>query len=95
MLKNRLFNVVIGLSLVVIVVLTVSQAVETTKIVSAASGSPDTSSCFSGMDRLSLTSVYVEEASGWFPYTNKGPTGVNGGLIDLLSNSRGCTSGKE
>ena len=95
MLKNRLFNVVIGLSLVVIVVLTVSQAVETTKIVSAASGSPDAFGCFSAMDRLSLTSVYVEEAGGWFPRTNKGSTGVEGGLLELLSNSRGCTAGKE
>ncbi len=95
MFKNRLFNVVIGLSLVVIVVLTISQAVETTKIVSAASGPPDTSGCFSAMDRLSLTSEYVEEAGGWFLRTNKGSTGVEGGLLELLSNSRGCTAGKE
>ena len=95
MLKSRLFNVFIGVALMVVIVLTISQAVETTRVVLAASSSPDTSGCFSGMDRLSLISVYVEEASGWFSYTNKGPTGVNGGLIDLLSNSRVCTSGKE
>jgi len=95
MLKDRLFNAFIGVALVVIVALTISQAVETTKVVSAASGSPDTSGCFSGIDRFSLTSVYVEEAGGWFPRTNKGLTGVDGGLLDLLSNSRGCTTGKE
>ena len=95
MLKDRLFNAFIGVALMVVIVLTISQAVETTKVVSAASGSPDTSGCFSGIDRLSLTSVYIEDAGGWFPRTNKGSTGVDGGLIDLFSNSRGCTSGKE
>ncbi len=95
MLKNRLFNVVIGVALMVVIVLTISQAVETIKVVSAASGSPDTSGCFSAMDRLSVTSGYVEDAGSWFPRTNKGLTGVDGGLIDLLSNSHGCTAGKE
>jgi hypothetical protein len=95
MLKDRLFHIFIGVALMVVIVLTISQAVETTKVVSAASVSPGASGCFSGMDRLSLTSVYMEEAKAWFPRTNKGLTGVDGGLIDLFSNSRGFTSGKE
>ena len=95
MLKNRLFNTFIGVALIVVIVLTINQAVETTKVVSAASGSPDSTSCFSGIDRLSLTSVYIEKISGWFPRTNKGLTGVDGGLLDLLSNNRSCSLIKE
>ena len=95
MLKKHLFNVVIGFALVVVIVLTISQAMKTTKVVSAASGSPDTSDCLSLMDRLSLTSVYIEEISGWFPRTNKGLTGVDGGLLDLLSNNQSCSIIKE
>jgi len=93
MLKNR--YVFIGIALVVIIILTISQIVEMTKIVSAASASPDATGCFSAMDRLSLTSVYVKEINGWFPHTNKGPTGVDGGLLALLSNYHACKIGKE
>ena len=95
MLKNRLFNAFIIVALAVTVVLTISQAVETTKVISAASGSSDEAYCFSGMNRLSLTSVYMKEINGWFPRTNKGPTGIDGGLLNLLSNYHACKIGKE
>jgi len=94
MLRNYLFNVFIVLALVVMVVLTISQAIETTKVVSAASSSSSEAYCFSGMDRLSLTSQYVEEVGGWFPRTNSGFTGFDGGLIYLLSSHRACSSSK-
>lgn len=95
MIKNRLFNIFIIVALAVTVVLTISQAVETTKVVSAASVSPDAAGCFSAMNRLSLTSVYMKEIAGWFPRTNKGLTGVDGGLLELLSNNRSCSIIKE
>ena len=95
MSTNRLFNVFIFAALVVIVVLTISQAVATTKVVLAASNSSNALYCFSGMDRLSLTSVYVEEARAWIPLTNHGATGVDGGLLELLSKSRSCSVVKE
>ncbi|MCI0552610.1 MAG: hypothetical protein L0287_16790 [Anaerolineae bacterium] len=91
MLKNRLLNVVIVIALVVMVVLMISQTIEMAKVVSAASGSPNEAYCFSGMDRLSLTSVHVLEAGGWFPRTNSGFTGFDGGLIHLLSSHRACS----
>jgi len=91
MLKNRLFNTFITIALVVTVVLTISQAIETTKVVSASSGSSYEAYCFLGMDRLSLTSEYVEEVAGWFPRTDSGFTGFDGGLIHLLSNQRACS----
>jgi hypothetical protein len=95
MLKNRLFNVSIIVTLAVVVLLTISQAIETTKVVSAAAISPDAAGCFFGMDRLSLISVYIKEIRSWFPHTNEGPTGVDGGLLDLLSNYHACKIGKE
>ena len=95
MLTNRLFNVFIVAALVVIVVLTISQAVETTKVVSAASNSSSAVYCFSGMDRLSFTAVYGKETNAWFPHTNNGSTGVDGGLLELLSNNRSCSIRKE
>lgn len=94
MLRNYLFNVFIVIALVVTVVLTISQAVETTKVVSAASGPSSEAYCFSGMDRLSLSSVYVEEVGGWYPRMNSGFTGFDGGLIHLLSSHRACSNSK-
>ena len=94
MLRNYLFNLFIVIALVVIVVLTISQAIETTKVVSASSGVSNEVYCFSGMDRISLTSVYVEEAGGWYPRTNSGFTGFDSGLIHLLSTQRTCSGSK-
>lgn len=94
MIRNHIFNVCIVTALVLTVVLTISQAIETTKVVSAASGASEEAYCFSGMDRISLASVYVKEAGGWFPRTNSRFTGFDGGLIHLLSNHRSCSNSK-
>lgn len=94
---NRLCNISIAAVLVIVVALTIWQSAETTKIVSAAPQQNslfDTGYCFSGMDRLSLEGAYVEGA-GWVSYTDQGPTGVNGGLLELLSKSQSCSIGKE
>jgi hypothetical protein len=93
MSRSRLFNALIASALAIVVALTVWQSVETTKVVSAAQNQdgPSDTVCFSGMDRLSLTSNYVPEARVWIPNTNKGPTGVDGGLMSLLSSYRSCS----
>jgi hypothetical protein len=97
MSTNRLFNLLIVAALVAVVALTIWQSIETTKVVSAASqqNSSSNTTCLSSTDRLSLTSIYNKEASAWFPRTNQGPTGVDGGLLELLSNYRSCSIGKE
>ena len=94
MLRNNLFNVFIVIALVVMVVLTISQAIETSKVVAASADSSNEVYCLSGMDHLSLTSVYVEETGGWYPRTNSGFTGFNGGLIHLLSTQHTCSNSK-
>jgi hypothetical protein len=94
MIRNYLFNVFIVIALVVMVVLAISQAIETTKVVSAASGASNETYCLSGMDRFSLTSVYIERVGGWYPRTNSGFTGFDGGLMHLLSTHHACSSSK-
>jgi len=91
MYTNRLLNVSIAVALITLIALTIWQSIETTKVVSAAS-QQNAAYCISGIERLSMTSVYVEQARAWIPYTGNGPTGVDGGLLELLSNSRSCAT---
>ncbi len=46
--------------------------------------------CLSARDRISLSSVYIQGAHAWFPRTAQGVTGVDGGLIELLSARNAC-----
>jgi hypothetical protein len=78
MFKNRLFNVFVAMALVIVVALTVREAVATTVI-----------ECTSLPSRYSLRTEYVDGM--WVPYTDDGPAGVDGGLIDLMSNYRTCS----
>jgi hypothetical protein len=41
--------------------------------------------------RYSIRSEYLEEAGIWLTFTEDGPTGVDGGLIDLLFMYRNCS----
>ncbi|HEY6072788.1 MAG TPA: hypothetical protein VIV15_05170 [Anaerolineales bacterium] len=47
--------------------------------------------CISVGERLTIRSVYMQGARSWFPRTPNGPTGVDGGLIQVLSGSRSCS----
>lgn len=89
---NRLFNVLVTVALIAVVMFTLWESIETTKVVSAQSENMVSDSpCFSGADRLALTAVYTDESRAWVPITQKGPAGVDGGLIELLSNYRTCS----
>ena len=98
MFKHRLFNILAIVALVVVTALTIQQALETTKVVHAAeiygqhNHSTEPSLCsLSIVDRSSLHSVYIKQMGIWVPRTNAGPTGVDGGLIQLLSEYRACS----
>lgn len=41
--------------------------------------------------RYSIRNGYVEGMNMWLPQTEDGPTGVDGGLINLLSSYRACS----
>lgn len=94
MIKNRLFNVFVMAALTLMVVLAVQGAIETRKVAArAAEHSPGEVLCDLPLaERTSIQRVYVEGMDTWLTYTDGGPTGVDGGLIHLLSNARNCSN---
>jgi hypothetical protein len=94
MLRNRLFNALILAALVIVIAITVQEAAATATMMSEADSHKGgrTSECASLPSRYSLHTVYVEELGKWLPHTEEGPTGVDGGLIDLLSKYRACSN---
>ena len=93
MFKNRFFNIFITIALVVVVALTVREAAATTGIIAetgSASGT-ETLKCVSLPSRYSIRAEYLKEANTWIFLTEDGPTGVDGGLIELMSNYRTCS----
>lgn len=93
MAKNRFFNIFITIALVIVVALTVREASATTDIILGADSTKGTTTtkCVSLPSRYSLRTEYVKEADMWIFRTEDGPTGVDGGLIDLMSNYRTCS----
>jgi hypothetical protein len=88
MFKNRLFTVLIAIALVITLAFTVREAFATTILRSEVN---TVAACSSLPSKNSIYTEYVEEADMWIIRTEKGPAGVDGGLIDLLSNYRTCS----
>ena len=88
MLKNRLFNVFIAIALVIVVVLTVHEALATTAV---ATKTGFVITCDSLPARSSVYTQYVKEANMWVVFTEDGPTGVDGGLRELFTAYRTCS----
>ena len=93
MSRNRLFNVLVGIALAIVIALTVQEAASTASIVPHTSSSEGirTLECASLPSRYSIHTEYVNELGRSVIYTEDGPTGVDGGLIYLLSNYRSCS----
>lgn len=95
MSTHRSFNVFLAVALLAIIALTVWQSLETARVVRAASAehSPaaEAAYCVSASQRASLISVYVREARAWHSQIGGRPTGVEGGLLEILSGQRGCS----
>jgi hypothetical protein len=92
MLKNRLFNVFIAFVLLMVVALTVREAFATTNVVSHAGPTMDAArlECDSLPSRSSIHMQRIQATGTQLTYTEAGPTGVDGGLIYLLSAYRTC-----
>ena len=88
MLRHRLFNLVIAIALVIVTAFTVREAVATTLIRSQGGAAIK---CASLPSHYSIRTEYVKEADMWVVHTENGAAGVDGGLIDLLSNYRTCS----
>jgi hypothetical protein len=93
MLRNRLFNVTIAILIVIVVVFTAREAAATADIISKRDSTKgrEVVECLSLPSRYSLRTEYVNEANTWIFRTEDGPTGVDGGLIDLMSNYQTCS----
>jgi hypothetical protein len=93
MSKKRFFNVFITIALMIVTALTIREAAATAGILTETNSASKTEilKCTSLPSRYSLRAEYVKEANMWMFLTEDGPTGVDGGLIDLMSNYRTCS----
>lgn len=89
MSRNRLFNMLVVILLVTVIALTVREAAATAGILSQRDSTKV--ECLDLPSRYSIRTEYVKAAGMSMPYTEDGPTGVDGGLIDLLSSYRTCS----
>jgi hypothetical protein len=97
MQNSRLFNVLIAIALVIVVALTVREAFATGNIVSQtnATNGAKTLECASLPSHYSIHTEYVKETGTRLTYTEDGPTGIDGGLMSLLSAYRTCSRSGE
>lgn len=90
MKTNRLFNLCVAFALVVLLALTVREVAATAGVISKVS-SAGSSECNSLPSRYSIYTEAVSETGTRLTYTEDGPTGIDGGLIHLLSMYRACS----
>ena len=93
MSMNRFFNIFIAMALAIVMALTIREAAATAGVIAEkgpASGA-ETLKCVSLPSRYSIRAQYVKEANTWMFLTEDGPTGVDGGLMYLLSSYRTCS----
>jgi hypothetical protein len=93
MLPNRLFNSFVAMALVIVVAITVREAAATAIVISDPHSikGGEMVACLSLASRDSIRTEYEQELDRWVVRTEEGPTGVEGGLIELLSNYRTCS----
>jgi hypothetical protein len=93
--KNRLSNIFLVAALALMAALILQGAIATSKVALASGDShPDSSAPLcedSAVERSSIRRVYVEQMDSWLTYTDGAPTGLDGGLIYLLSHARACS----
>jgi hypothetical protein len=94
MFKNRLVSVLVAIALIVVVALTIQEVFATANIVSHGNSTKGTkgSECASLPSRYSIRPEVVKETGTRLTYTEVGPTGIDGGLIDLYSKYRTCST---
>ncbi len=86
MSKIRLFNVLVAVALVLVLALTAKEAFATAGLVSRVAHGAQSSACPDLTQHPVARARYVKEMGSWLPYSENGPTGVDGGLIFILSN---------
>lgn len=92
MKTHRLFNLIVAVVLMALVGFTVREAAATTTIISQENAaSQSAAACVSLPSRYSIRSEYVPAMDAWVTVTEDGPTGLDGGLIQLLPDYRTCS----
>ena len=92
MSTNRWILLFVIVALILVTALTVREALATAAVVSQSSTARLTEvECASLPSRYSIRVEYMEEAGTSFIRTEDGPTGVDGGLVELLSSYRTCS----
>jgi hypothetical protein len=89
MKTNHLTYIIIALALLLTIGLTLRDVAATTAVVSGYASSEIT--CASLPFRYSIHNKHIEETGLPVTYTEDGPTGIDGGLIYLLSSYRTCS----
>lgn len=86
MFRKRLFHILIAISLAITLAFTVREALATALLTSQ----KDTvTRC---QDLPSRDSIHIEDVGGiTVPYSEDGPTGVDGGLVELMTAYRTCS----
>jgi hypothetical protein len=88
MRNNHLFNLLIAIALVILIALTVREAFATSITTAQMNAAVK---CDSLPSRYSIHTVEVKETGTRVSHTEDGPTGVEGGLMYLLSSYRTCS----
>lgn len=92
MKNHRLFNLIVAGVLLVMVGLTIRVAAATTIVIAQDDAAGRSSvACADLPSRYSIRSEYVQAMDSWVIVTEEGPTGLDGGLIQLTSDYRTCT----
>jgi hypothetical protein len=86
MLKERMFFIAVAIALLVMAVLVINQTAATAKVATEVMGQSETAACpFSAEERASMRGEYDAEIGIWLPRTDRGFTGVDGGVLGLLN----------
>jgi hypothetical protein len=88
MRKSHLFNLLIAIALVILIALTVREAFATSITTSQTNA---VVKCDSLPSRYSIYTEYEEDLGMLVTYTKDGPTGVDGGLKELMAAYRTCS----
>ena len=91
--KNRLFHLLMVVTLVLVVAVSVRDTLAATNLTSGGNESIGTRTleCASLPSRRSLHTETVRATGTRLTFTEDGPTGVDGGLVNLLSDYRTCS----
>ena len=94
MSKKRLIQIFIVASVVTLFVLVTQEVLTSANVISQGNSieGTKTSECASLPSRYSIRTEVIKETGTRLAYTEDGPAGLDGGLIDLYSKYRTCSA---